>query len=213
MSILSVVCNEPESIVCRHIYPMQLTPENLKVFWERARKLRTIFANDVNGDFKRFMEIFVSQDNDGQLRSHGLFWIIDDFVGVYYLTNITGIEAKAHYMFFDRRHRGREELTREMLRYVFRRYGFWRLTVDVPMYASKSTFGFVTALGFKKEGRKRKAIEYKGERFDVATFGILREDLLTEDELKWDSARNIKKLAADLQQDSLTTSFPSFKTA
>lgn len=179
-AIVSALCIEPEGSVVRNIYPMQLTMENLKTFWDKARKFRTIFTSDVNGDFKKFVETFVSMEDD-KLRAHGLFWKIDDFVGVYYMTHISQIEAQVHYSFFDRRHFGREELTKEMLRFAFRRYGFWRLNVEIPMYASKHTFGFVNALGFKKEGRKRKAIEYQGTKFDVATFGILREDILVEE--------------------------------
>lgn len=175
--ILSVLCDEPEGQVLRHIYPMTLSPENLRKFWEKARQFRTVFGEDINNDFKRFAELFISQDGDN-LRSHGLFWKIDDFVGVYYMTHITPVEALVHYTFFDRRHRGREQLTREMLKFAFKRYGFWRLNVEIPLYSSPHTFGFVSSLGFKKEGRKRKAVAYKGEHFDVACFGLLREEAL-----------------------------------
>ena len=175
--VLTVVCKEPEGDVVRRVYPMPLTPDNLRTFWEKSRQFRTLFTEEVNGDFKKFLELFVSREGN-ELQARGLFWVIDDFVGVFYMTHITPVEAQVHYTFFDRRHFGREELTREMLRFGFRQYGFKRLNVEVPLYASKNTFGFVDALGFKREGRKRKAAEYKGERFDVACFGILAEELL-----------------------------------
>lgn len=175
--VLAMVCDEPNGSVVRHVYPMYYTPENLKTFWEKASKYRTIFSADVNGDFKKFMETFVSQEGD-TLRAHGLFYVIDDFVGVYYMTHIMEIEARVHYSFFDGRHKGRKELTKEMLRYAFRTFGFWRLNTEIPMYASKGTFGFVNAIGFTQEGRKRKAAEYDGTKFDVAIFGLLREEIL-----------------------------------
>lgn len=170
-------CSEPEGDFKREIRPMPLTVENLHKFWEKSRQFRTVFGDEVNGDFKKFCELFISMDDDDKLRAHGLFWVIDDFVGVFYLTNMTDVEATCHYTFFDRRHLGREQLTRSMLRYVFDKFRFRRLNVEVPMYASKHTFGFTTALGFLKEGRKRKASFYKNDWFDIAMFGLLREEL------------------------------------
>lgn len=179
--LFAVECNEPEGLVTREVFFMPLSPQNLKTFWEKARQFRTLFGADINQDFKKFMELFVSQDGD-QLRAHGLFWRIDDFVGVFDLTHITEIDALCHYTFFDRRHKGREELTRQLIRYVFREFGFRRLSVEIPKYASPHTFGFTTALGFKKEGIKRKSAPYKDDWFDVVCFGLLREEALKDAE-------------------------------
>lgn len=175
--VVTAVCREPEGIVVRSAYAMQLSQENLQLFWSKARKFTTVFSVEVKDDFKKFCELFLSQEGN-DVRAHGLFWVIDDFVGIYYMTHITGNDAQVHYTFFDRRHFGREELTREMLRYVFRRFGFWRLSVEIPNYVSSHTHGFVSALGFKKEGKKRKAVEFKDARHDVITYGLLREEIL-----------------------------------
>lgn len=175
--ITSAFCQEPEGDVERFVYPMELSMQNLSTFWEKSRGFRTVFRDEVNGDFKKFVELFVSTEGD-HLRAHGLFWRIDNFVGVYYMTHITQVECEVHYTFFDRRHKGREELTRNMLRYAFETYGFQRMNVEVPMYASRHTFGFTTAIGFRKEGVKRKCISYKGEWFDATYFGLLREEAL-----------------------------------
>jgi hypothetical protein len=174
--IVTAVCKEPEGIVVRYVYPLVLTPENLQKFWEKARKFPQVFGTEVK-DFKSFCELFLSQE-DGQVRAHGLFWVIDDFVGVYYMTHIHNTDALVHYSFFDRRHSGREELTKEMLRYVFRRFGFWRLSVEIPEYATNNTFGFTAALGFKKEGTKRNAIMFKDMKRAVKMYGLTREDAL-----------------------------------
>lgn len=175
--VVTELCCEPEGDFIRSVRPMQLTQENLRIFWEKSRQFPTIFSQEVNSDFKKFCELFLSVTDAGRLRSHGLFWVIDDFVGVYYMTNITEIDAQVHYTFFDRRHKGRENLTRAMLKHVFDTYGFRRLTVEVPMYVLKHTFGFVYALGFKREGRRRKCAFYKDDWFDATTFGILRSEL------------------------------------
>jgi hypothetical protein len=175
--VLSAVCKEPEGDVVRSIRPMQLTPANLKTFWEKSRQFRTVFTDEINGDFKKFCELFLSFDGD-RPRAHGLFWVVDDFVGIFYITHITELDAQCHFTFFDRRLKGREELTKQFIRYGFEHFGFRRLNVEIPKYASKHTFGFTMALGFVKEGEKRKAVKYKDDWFDLVCFGLLREEAL-----------------------------------
>lgn len=177
--VLTWICDEPEGPVERAVFPMQLTPENLKLFWDKSKSFRYIFDNAVNGDFKKFCELFLYTGPRGELCSNGLFWIVDDFIGIYYMTRIVpGVDAEVHYTFFDRRHRGRIGLSKEMIRYVFLKYNFRRLSVEIPLYATKHAFDFITQLGFKKEGRKRRAIWHNDDWFDVALFGILKEEAL-----------------------------------
>ena len=64
-----------------------------------------------------------------------------------------------------------------MLKYVFNRYEFNRLSVEIPMFVTEHTFKFVERIGFRVEGRKRKAASYSGELFDVKIFGLLRSDI------------------------------------
>lgn len=173
--VVSAICTEPEGTVERFVYPMLLTPQNLKRFYDEASKFRTLFTDEINGDFGKFAECFISQAGES-IYSNGLFWVVDDFVGMYYMTHIEAHDARVHYTFFDRRHLGREQLTRNMISYVFEKYKFRRLTTEIPMYASKHTFDFVLRLGFKKEGRIRKARLYKGDWFDTMILGILAEE-------------------------------------
>lgn len=174
--VVTAICKEPEGTVERSVYRMSLSPDNIQRVYERAKKFRTLFTDEINGDPRKFTETFISEE-DGIIRANGLFWIIDDYIGMYYMTHIEEHDAKVHYTFFDRRHLGRETLTREMIKYVFDYFGFKRLSTEIPMYASKSTFDFViNRLGFTKEGRRRCAAEYKGQWFDVMTLGILKEE-------------------------------------
>lgn len=174
--IVTAVCQEPEGDFVRSVRPLRLTPENLRKFWERAREFPTLFTENINNDFRKFCELFISEE-DGKFKTHGLFWVIDDFVGMYYMTDISEIDAQVHYSFFDRRHKGREDLTFAMIKYIFDVYGLRRMSVKIPLYVSKNTFGFTYALGFKKEGRIRKCVQYKGDWFDATIFGILREEV------------------------------------
>ncbi len=176
--VLSVLCHEPEGNIVRNVRFMTLDPDNIKRFWTESSKFKTLFSSSVQS-FEEFMNLIIDGGYDGMTpTSKGLFWVVDDFVGMFYMTRIeVGKDALVHYSFFDRRHKGRYELVYEMLKYVFQRYQFNRLSVEVPLYAYKNTSQFVERIGFKKEGRKRKASMYDGELFDVSLFGILRSEI------------------------------------
>jgi hypothetical protein len=182
--IIEVECKERDGTVNRKVYPMFLTPENLRDFFDRVKDHPTLFNSEVRGDFAKFVSVFLDQESAGGttiLKSRGLFWRVDDFVGVFYLTDIIlNQDAAAHFTFFDSRINGRENLTLEMLRYVFRKYKFQRLTVELPLYVTVPTLKFVEQLGFTHEGCKRLAIEFDGKFFDVNIYGILAEEILPE---------------------------------
>lgn len=183
--LLSVECDEPSGVITRHVRLLSLTPRNLKIFWEKARQHRTLFSKEIRDNFSEFLRVIVRQDSSGGIMPTGLFWIIDDFVGVFYLTAIRPREdALVHYTFFDGRHRGREKLCIEMLRMAFDSYGFRRLTAEIPTYAKPQVRSFVhNQLGFKGEGRKRKAAFFDNEWFDILIYGILKEELPDKDSI------------------------------
>ena len=142
-AILSIECNEPEGKIVRSIYPLVFTPENLAKFWDKAKQYPTLYGNEIS-NAQDFYNLFINQGENG-LSLNGLFWVIDDFVGVVYLNNITSQEADIHYSFFDKRHKGREVLAKKMLKYIFNTYGFHRLNVQIlsnPLPLSLSTYLF-----------------------------------------------------------------------
>jgi Acetyltransferases, including N-acetylases of ribosomal proteins len=182
--VLSVECWEPKEKVVRNVRFMPLRPEYLKRFWEESKKFRALFTQDINNDFKKFLDLFIDGGPDGMTPStKGLFWVVDDFVGIFYMDNIVpGIDAHVHYTFFDRKQSGRVPLVKAMLKYCFTKYGFKRFTVEIPFFAYKGTFTFVEGVGFKHEGRKRQAANFDGTWFDVNVYGMLREDILNSGE-------------------------------
>lgn len=160
------------------VRPMILTPENVQRFWDKAKKFRTLYGREIT-NVSDFMSLFLNQREDGQYESNGLFFVINDFLGVIYITDIRPEEdATAHYTFFDRRHHGREGLIRAVLEWGFRRYNFNRLSVEIPCYTTPQTKHFVTNCGFAYEGKRRKAVRYKGDLFDVNLYGILKSEVL-----------------------------------
>lgn len=177
--VLTVRCKEKQEIIERSVYPMPLTMPALKVFWEKSRQYPTLFTQETRGDFGAFMRMLLHED----MSPKGLFWVVDDFVGVYYLTDMKTqddvlVDAFVHYTFFDGRTRGRVELTRAMIRYVFEKYGFQRFTAEIPLFVKPDAFVFAENVGFVKEGRKRKAVQFDNQWFDVNLFGILQSEVL-----------------------------------
>jgi RimJ/RimL family protein N-acetyltransferase len=177
--IVTALCKERKGEVIRSVRPMPYDIENFKQFWEKARQFKNIFSKEINDNFGSFVNLFIQYDpRTGVLNSDSLLWVIDDFVGMYYITNMYGTDdALVHYTFFDRKHHGRYDLTIKMLHYVFDTYKFHRLSVEVPLYASDYNFLFIESLGFKPEGRKRKYTKWNGDWFDVKMFGIFKEEV------------------------------------
>lgn len=177
--ILTVSCKEKHGVFERSIYPIQLTKENLATFWEKARVYPNLFSEELKDDFTTFLSIFLEQDGDN-IDARGLLWRIDNFVGVFYLTDIyPERDALCHFTFFDGRIHGRVDLARAMLSYVFNKYKFRRLSASVPMFVVPATVEFVQRVGFLLEGRKRNSTPYKGEWYDTKQFGILSHEVET----------------------------------
>lgn len=183
-SILSVECEEHAGSVTRNVYPMALTLQNLKTFWELSKPFKTLFNRDIKENFEEFCKLFIAVDGDGNYTSNGLFWVVDDFIGVFYITDISpGLDAKCHFTFFDKKLQGRSDLFRELIRYVFAKYKFRRLTAEVPMYLNRRLREFLEKeVGLKREGFKRQAAFYNNDYFGVAILGILPEDIMPSEQ-------------------------------
>ena len=133
--IVTHTCREPEGDSERSVRLMPLSVENLKKFWENAKQFRTLFNEEIKGDFKKFIDVFLHYDINNQIQTKGLFWVLDDFAGVYYITRIIpGVDALCHVNMLDGRFKGREEITKRLILHTFEAYGFHRLTVQVPVY-------------------------------------------------------------------------------
>ena len=179
--LLSVNCDEKHGDRLRNVYPLILTEEKLKKFWEKARQYSVLFTREIRGDFDLFCNLLISRDPQGGLISKGLFWEIDDMLGVFYLTEIKPEwDALCHFAFFDGRIRGRDILVKTMIQYAFNKYNFHRLSVEVPYFAPATTSKFVHHLGFKMEGKKRSCAMYQGKWFDSRLFGMLKEEALDD---------------------------------
>jgi RimJ/RimL family protein N-acetyltransferase len=176
--LIQVVCNEPEGNVVRNVYPMLWTPENIEKLTSKVLEFPTLYGREIKSPAD-ITEMFLNPSPSG-ITAKGLFFVVDDFVGLFYITDFAYnfTDAIAHYTFFDRRHRGRIPLVRAMMKYVFETYQFNRLSVEVPLFTSPHTRHFIGECGFTLEGKKRKSIRFKDDIFDILLFGILKSEVL-----------------------------------
>lgn len=177
--VVSVVCPEKAGPIERHVYPMTLDRDSLLKFWMNARKFPTLFSKEINDDFQKFCSLFLEEVTPGKIESKGLLWRVDDFVGVFYLTNIdfNNADALAHFTFFDGRIKGRVDLARAMLKYAMKKYEFRRISAELPMFALPSAHKFIEWTGFKVEGTKRLSSYYKNRWYDTVQYGVLNTEV------------------------------------
>lgn len=180
--ILVEDCLEDGEVIERYVRPFVLTPENAIKLWEEAKKFPHIFNNVDTSTLDNFLDSFFHWNpSNSEAVAEGLFWVVDDFVGVFYLTQIYHPDdALMHFTFFDKRLRGREKLIRRMIEYVFDTYEFHRLSAEIPAFASKSVLKFINQkVGLSLEGKKAQAIPHTNgvERSDLLLYGITRGDV------------------------------------
>lgn len=175
--VVTVTCPEPDGEVEHKVYPLIFTPENLEKLYLHVKKFPTVFGKQYL-NFSDFMSLFFTFiPETGDVTSKGIFYVVDDFTGVFYVTDIIWpYDALVHYSFFDRRHNGRVPLVKAMLEHLFAKYGFYRLSAEIPNYASPGVRRFTEQCGFSLEGKRRQCVDYKGQRFDVNLYGILDKE-------------------------------------
>ena len=177
--LFSVLCSEKGQEVDRLVSLFELNDFSLKTLWEKIRTFPNLYGRDTPKTQEELFNLFFSSDPvSGLLFSDSVVFIIDDYVGMVTLTNIYHPdEATIHFIFFDKRMRGRADLLKAIALYVFKEYGLRRLNVELASFSSPATLNFVsTKLGLTLEGKKRKAILYNEKYHDVLMYGLLAEE-------------------------------------
>lgn len=170
------LCQEPEGDFVRKVSLAQISFERLAFYYEKMKDFGVLFNDFIGNNPEAFFKSFVELDDTGRPMLKGLVWEVDD-VGIIYLTNlIPEFEAEVHASFWDRRFRGRERLFLECIRYFMEAFDLHRIYMEIPLYAQPA-MGAIERVGFKKEGRKRQAIPYKGKWFDVNLYSLLRDEV------------------------------------
>lgn len=173
------LCSEPEGDVLRTVKEFEFNQENLIRLYYQVSKFPTFMGIEIR-NINDMLRFFVTEDSNGTIIPKGLCLVIDDFIGVFWLTDIKGLhEASVHYTFFDKRHKGRVNLCKEALKFCFNRFKFHRLWTQVPFTAT-GVLTFIESLGFVKVGKTRRSTLYKGKFYDTVIYDLLAEEFLAE---------------------------------
>lgn len=152
-----------------------LTAEKTRELWIKASKYPVLFSDCTEGKFEPFYWTLnnpVSIWFEVRSAENGA-----DPLGLLYLTDVhPGIDATAHFTFWDKRVAGREPLILFVAEWIMDRFNLMRIGTAVPPY-QKGVVRFVKRLGFVQEGVARDATLYDGKAWPLIMFGMTRQDL------------------------------------
>ena len=173
--LFSAICREKRGTFERVARALPFDKVTLAKIVEKARTHPTLMGTEINTT-EDIWRVFID-DSQTELASKGLLAVVDDFTGIFWLTDIQYPQhASVHYTFFDGVQRGREALCKEALKYIFNTYKFDFLWTTVPLWAKHPLF-FVERIGFQKIKREPKKASFFGELYDVNIYEIRPENL------------------------------------
>lgn len=142
--------------------------EQVQSLWEKFASISGLFD-----DFHRDRaDLFVQK-----LKSPNTVWLeLEDGNGLYYLTNvIPNLSATGHFVFWDRKLKGREELTMDVMRWLMSKVPLVKVNSYQPDYA-KAARRFAENIGMKREGIIRRWSYSDGKLFDMFVYGMTSEE-------------------------------------
>lgn len=151
-----------------------MTADKIGELWNEFKKHDVLFLDEIKGDPEAFIDIMLNPRS---------VWLevfsveVDKPIGVISLSKIIpGFDAEGHFVFWDGKGRGRENLAKQVAIWLYYRYKLHRMTAMVPLN-QKGTIRFTERLGFKREGVKRAGTLRHGKWIDLGIFGLLRSEL------------------------------------
>jgi len=165
-----------------YLEPFQATKESLDYLWEKAGKYSFLFSDITREDRKRFdiavlspatIILTVYQKTDPGRRAVGV--VLADSIKPEW-------DAKIHYLFWDKRQKGRQRVLLVALKWLMKEFMLKRVTAEIMQYAY-SALRRAKKIGFMLEGRKRAGTIWNGNYADVFLFGLLTDEI-TEESIK-----------------------------
>lgn len=183
--LFSARCREGDkhdpTYVNRKARPMLLDSEEVVKLWFRLNKFPILFATPQESNFNNFVRML--QDE------YSILLKFDD-VGMAMITDIVpGIEARFHISFWDSRLSGREQLIRELIKWMFSTLRVRRVAAPVRADA-RAMRAFLERTGLYFEGALKNWVEREDNKyFDLHLYGITKPEVDTH----WMSGRSWAK--------------------
>jgi hypothetical protein len=144
--------------------------DKVKDLWDKLNEINGLFDDYHKDRGDVFMNMLQAPNT--------VFLERTDGNGILYLTEvIPNLSATGHIVYWDKRLRGREEFTLNVLRWLMQVIPLVKMNVFLPDYA-KAARAFTERLGFKREGKLRQWSYQNGKLFDMFVFGMTIEEAL-----------------------------------
>lgn len=150
-----------------------LTPEKAAMLWSKLSEIPGLFDDFTVNRPDIFLQGLLAPDSVWLERSDGN--------GILYLRNVKpGLSASGHIVYWDKRLRGREEFTKNVMRWLMRNIPLQKINLWLPDY-SQNARAFAERCGFKEEGCIRKWSYSNGRLYDIYAYGITQEEAFEEE--------------------------------
>lgn len=158
----------------------QATVENMEYIWEKVNKFEFMFSDDLHKNREAFFEYLLSPGVVVLAIIQGED--VDEIkpVGIVYIDQIRpAYDARMHYIFWDRKQKGRHRVIFTAAEWFFSQFEFHRMTIEVPVFAY-AALRRLLRLGVLIEGRKHDAVKRNGKWHDVLLFGVQNSEVTPE---------------------------------
>lgn len=147
---------------------LQVSREKALELWEKLNSIPGLWDDFTVNRPEVFFQHLGSPDS---------VWLErDDGNGILYLRGIIpGLSGSGHVVYWDRKLRGREDFTLNVLRWFMTNVPLQKVNLYLPDYA-RIVHSFAKRVGFKEEGRIRRWSYSNGKTFDIFVMGITREE-------------------------------------
>lgn len=149
--------------------PLIVDERKIQYLWQKNLEFPFVFDDLSYGDFENFMRTLVNPRN--------VFFELGDGDGLVTFTEVQPhVNASLHFIFYDGHIKGKEKVTKAILRDMFQLAKLRRITCGLPDDRATG-LKFIKRLGFKKEGLMRKSFLRNRTYMDIEIFGLLAEEL------------------------------------
>jgi len=148
---------------------LELNFNKVTELWDRIKGINGLYDDFSRDNFKLFQAKLVDPST---------VWLeCKEGFGVLYLTNvIKGLSATGHILYWDKKLRGREDFTLEILKWLMDVVPLIKVNLYLPDYARGARL-FAERLSFHKEGKIRRWSFNNGKPFDICVYGITYEEV------------------------------------
>ena len=172
---------------------LELSFDKITELWGRLKGIDGIYDDFSRDNFELFRAKLVDPRSVWLESTEGF--------GILHLTNvIKGLSATGHVLYWDKKLRGREDFTLEVMTWLMEVVPLTKLNLYLPDYARVAKL-FAERLNFHREGKIRRWSFNNGKPFDMYVYGITYEEARDGRVLRTKLAERRKERESGVRRD------------